>query len=329
MLLERAVQARAQFFDSPHESAFRLFNGFLEGDPDVVIDLYAQTLVLHNYAQDPNSSAVKLQEAQAWLLQRFPWIRCVVLKTRAAAEMQDQRGRIVYGQNPDRQVREYGVWYALDLTLNIDASLYLDTRGLRRWAIDHLAGMKVLNTFAYTGSLGVAAYAGGAERVVQLDRNARFLQMAKQSYALNQFSVHSGDFLTGDFWPLVSQLKRRQELFDCVFIDPPFFSVTSGGRVDLVSQSMRVINKVRPLVGHQGFLVTINNALFVSGAEYKAMLDELCADGYLSIEELIPVPLDFTGTPQSRSGVLPVDPAPFNHSTKIAVLRVRRKDERA
>jgi hypothetical protein len=40
--------------------------------------------------------------------------------------------------------------------------------------------------------------------------------------------------------------------------------------VDLVGQAQRVINKVRPLVGHDGWLVTINNALFVSGREYYA-----------------------------------------------------------
>jgi len=98
--------------------------------------------------------------------------------------------------------------------------------------------------------------------------------------------------------------------------------------VDLVSHSQRVINKVRPLIGHGGSLVAINNALFVSGAEYMRRLEQLCADGYLSIEALLPAPPDFTGFPETQVGRLPADPAPFNHSTKIAVLRVRRKDMR-
>ena len=69
--------------------------------------------------------------------------------------------------------------------------------------------------------------------------------------------------------------------------------------------------------------MAINNALFVSGAEYMKTIEELCADGYLSVEELIPVPQDCVGYNVTRS--LPVDPAPFNHSTKIVVLRVKRK----
>jgi 23S rRNA (cytosine1962-C5)-methyltransferase len=54
----------------------------------------------------------------------------------------------------------------------------------------------------------------------------------------------------------------------------------------------------------------------------------LCADGYLTVEETIPVDQDFTTTIDvARDGKI-TDPAPFNHSTKIAVLRVRRKDGR-
>jgi 23S rRNA (cytosine1962-C5)-methyltransferase len=54
-------------------------------------------------------------------------------------------------------------------------------------------------------------------------------------------------------------------------------------------------------------------------------LDELCKDGYLKVKELISVPEDFAGYPETRAGKPITDPAPFNHSTKIAVLEVRRK----
>ncbi|HMV50823.1 MAG TPA: hypothetical protein PKD31_23985, partial [Blastocatellia bacterium] len=58
------------------------------------------------------------------------------------------------------------------------------------------------------------------------------------------------------------------------------------------------------------------------------LLEDVCADGYLTIEELIPVAEDFTGYENTRVAAAVTDPAPFNHSTKIAVLRVRRKDAR-
>jgi 23S rRNA (cytosine1962-C5)-methyltransferase len=54
-------------------------------------------------------------------------------------------------------------------------------------------------------------------------------------------------------------------------------------------------------------------------------LESLCADGYLKIAGLIPVPPDFTGFDMTPAGTPITDPAPFNHSTKIAVLEVKRK----
>jgi len=197
---------------------------------------------------------------------------------------------------------------------------------LRTWAKENLAGKSVLNTFAYTGSLGVAALAGGATRVVQLDLNRSFLALAKTSYTLNGFPIHKKDFLIGDFWAQVSQLKRSGARFDCVLVDPPFFSTTRKGRLDLNTDSARLINKIRPLVNDGGWLVSINNALYVSGKEYLETLEGLCADGYLKIAEMIPVPQDFTGYPETRVGAPVTDASPFNHSTKIAVLEVNRKE---
>jgi 23S rRNA (cytosine1962-C5)-methyltransferase len=324
-LLEKAVAAREGLLDEGHTSALRLFNGFLEGQAELVVDLYGRTLVLHDYAETPEDGLELVRQAQAYLQSRLPWLQAGIVKARNGASEEAKRGRLVFGEKPDRKVQEGGVWYALDLCMQQDASLYLDTRNLRAWARQTLGGKSVLNTFAYTGSLGVAALAGGASRVVQLDLNRSFLNLAKSSYTLNGFPIHKEDFLSGDFWEQVSRLKRAEARFDCVLVDPPFFSSTPKGRLDLNTDSARLINKVRPLINDGGWLVSVNNALYVSGKEYLELLEGLCADGYLKIAELIPVGEDFTGYPETRLGEPVTDPAPFNHSTKIAVLEVRRK----
>jgi 23S rRNA (cytosine1962-C5)-methyltransferase len=324
-LLDKAIAARESLFDVRHETAFRLFNGFTEGCPNLVVDLYGATVILHNYANPCEDGFTIVQAAQEFLQIRFSWVGAIILKTRNAANAQEKQGVLVYGTTIERRVREHGVWYALDLTMNRDASLYLDTRNLRLWALQYLQGKTVLNTFAYTGSLGVAAQAAGAARVLQVDLNRRFLNVAKTSYTLNGFPIHKQDFQVGDFFPHMNRLKRTGERFDCVFIDPPFFATTAKGVVDLAHNQTKLINKVRPLVEDGGYLVAINNALFVSGRAYIEMLENLCTDGYLKIEELIAVPDDFTGYPQTRVTAPVTDPAPFNHSTKIAVLKVRRK----
>ena len=322
-LLDSALSARQSLVDDGHLSAYRLFNGFLEGFPTMSLDIYAHTALIHDYGMDPNDN--QLPEVQAWILEKLPWVNCILAKSRGSQNTPQTRGSLLYGSAPDQKILENGVWYALDLSMNRDASFYLDTRNLRTWAKTNLAGKSLLNTFAYTGSLGVAALAGGATRVVQLDRSAKFLDLARQSGALNGLRVSPSDLLAQDFFTAVGHLKHNQQTFDCVFLDPPFFASSTKGTVDLETGSTRLINKVRPLIKHGGWLVAINNALFVSGRDYMESLKALCAGDYLSLEELIPVPPDFTGFPQTVSGHPPCDPAPFNHSTKIAVLRVSRK----
>jgi 23S rRNA (cytosine1962-C5)-methyltransferase len=328
-LLASTLLARSDLLatDPEHESALRLFNGFLEGCPDLTVDIYADTLLMQNYAKPLESGESYITEAQSFYLSHIPWVKTVVVKNRGGdrTDASQKPGSITYGDSPARNICEYGVRYALDLLLHQDSTFYPDTRLLRRWAIDRLAGKRVLNAFAYTGSLGVAALAGGAAHVTQLDLNKAYLNLAKNSYTLNGFSIQQNQFLTGDFFPEISALKREGAIFDCVILDPPFFSVTSKGRVDLVSQSSRLINKVRPLIADGGCLVAVNNALFVSGKDYMSMLEGLCVEGYLTIDELIPIPPDCAGYPYTRIRALPADPAPFNHATKIAVLRVRKK----
>jgi 23S rRNA (cytosine1962-C5)-methyltransferase len=325
-LLARATDARASLFDARHESAFRLFNGFTEGWPTLAVDLYAQTLVLHDYSETPEQSQAVIAAAQQFYQSQLPWISAVLLKTRNAKTPEARNGVLLSGEKLATKIRENGVWYSVNLQLNRDASLYLDTRNLRSWIRQNLGSQRVLNTFAYTGSLGVAAQAAGAYRVVHLDLNRSFLNVAKTSYTLNGFPINKQDFQTGDFWPLASRMIRTKELFDCVLLDPPFFASTSKGMVDAKNNYARLINKVRPLIANGGRLVAVNNALFVSGSEFMKTLKALCSDGYMEIEELIPVAEDFTGYETTRVAAEVTDPAPFNHSTKIAVMRVSRKD---
>jgi 23S rRNA (cytosine1962-C5)-methyltransferase len=325
-LLDRALEARAGFSDPRHESAWRLFNGFYEGDPELVVDIYGRTLVIFNHADPPQKNQARVNAVRAHLASRLPWVRCAVLKERKSSQDQYRFGTVIAGEAPDDRIKEYSVWYAIDLLMNQDASFYLDTRNLRAWALENLAGKSVLNTFAYTGSLGVAARGAGAQKVVHTDLNRKYLNLAKRSFSLNGFPIDKSRFITGDFWTVTARMRRERQLFDCVFIDPPFFITARRGAVHSADDFARLLNKVRPLVQQDGWLIAINNALFVSGSEYVAALESLCAEGYMQIESLIPAPQDVTGAPHTRVSFPPTDTSPFNHPTKIAVLRVFRKE---
>lgn len=323
--LALALDARTAMIAESYQQAVRLFNGFYEGCPELVVDLYAHTLVLFNYAEQPEAADPVLMAGSEWLCQKLPWVQAVLVKTRNGEQLSDRQGNLIFGRL-DQEVVEFGVRYALDLRINQDASFYLDTRNLRDWLLRNSAGKSVLNTFAYTGSLGAAAALSGAVRVVQTDRNAKFLALAQETYRLNGLVPAQQDFISGDFFRVTAGLKHDGRLFDLVILDAPFFSTGVSGRVDLNTESTRLINKVRPLVAHNGYLIVVNNALFLSGHEYLASLESTCAGGFMNVKTIIPVPADVSGYAETRLGAPPADPAPFNHSTKIVVLQVFRKD---
>ena len=307
--------------------AFRLFNGFYEGCPGLALDHYGRALVILDHGFPPDCG-LSFQDLAEWALGAGLDIETVLLKQRKAKDPAQRNGILLAGTALPAQVTEDGLHYALDLQMNQDAGFYLDTRHLRGWLRQHAAGKKVLNTFAYTGSLGVAAGAGDAEQVLQTDLDQKFLEFAIKSWQLNELNSSKTQIQPGDFFKVTDRLRHQERLFDIVVLDPPFFSTTRAGRLDWQNQSTRLINKVRPLVGHGGQLVVINNSLFLPGADFRAELDTLCQSEYLTFREIIPIPEDLTGYPETIVDAPPVDPAPFNHPTKIAILDVVRKDER-
>ena len=306
--------------------AARLFNGFYEGYPGLVIDRYGSALVLLDHDALYQQTEL-IRSIAEWSLAHLPGVKSVLLKSRYHEDQRLRKGILVGGNALPQEITEFGVRYALDLQMNQDAGFYLDTRLLRRWLIEHGAGLRVLNTFAYTGSLGVAAGKGGASQVVQTDLSRTFLEMARRSWSLNGLPADRHQLIVGDFFRFAGRMRSQSRLFDCVILDPPYFSTTDAGKVDLQHGTTRLVNKIRPVVAHEGWLIVINNALFLTGADFMSELERLCQGQYLVLDSILPVSLDVTGYPETIVDQPPADPAPFNHPTKIAILKVFRKDQ--
>ncbi len=317
-LLTDAVNRRADLFDVPETNAFRVFNGFYEGAAELCVDKYADTAVILWMSKRESPSEKAIRRVTELCLERVPGVRNVLFKNRFAAEEAVRKGIMTAGNAPAEGVREWGVDYPVDLRLNKDCGFYLDSALLRKWLLANTAGSRVLNTFAYTGSLGMAAAAGGAEKVTQTDLNPNYLKETAPDI----------EYIMGDFFRVTASLRRAERLFDLLILDPPFFAnARRSGKVDTANGIAGLINKIRPLAADGSRIVVVNNALFLSGRDFMNQLEDLVGD-YISIGERIDVPASFFGYAAAGSVKLPADPAPFNHTTKIAVLNVRRKDGR-
>ena len=131
---------------------------------------------------------------------------------------------------PEFVAHEEGLAYLIRPGDGLSTGLFPDMREtrcrVRAWA----AGRRVLNCFAYTCAFGVAATAGGAQRVLNLDLSRSVLERGQANYRANGFTPDPHDFVFGDVFDWLGRLARRDERFDLVILDPPGFSKTKRGR---------------------------------------------------------------------------------------------------
>ena len=124
--------------------------------------------------------------------------------------------------------REEGLAYVIRPGEGLSTGLFPDMREgrarVRAWA----AGRRVLNTFAYTCGFGVAAAAGGAARVLNLDLSKSVLEWGQANYRANGFEPDPHDFVFGDVFDWLVRLAKRGDRFDLVILDPPGFSRTKS-----------------------------------------------------------------------------------------------------
>jgi len=123
---------------------------------------------------------------------------------------------------------EEGLNYLIRPGEGFSVGLFPDMRETRARVRAWAAGKRVLNCFAYTCGFGVAATAGGATRVLNLDLSKPALEWGKSNYRANRFAVDDHDFVYGDVFDWLARLAKRNERFDLVILDPPGFSRTKS-----------------------------------------------------------------------------------------------------
>jgi 23S rRNA (cytosine1962-C5)-methyltransferase len=132
---------------------------------------------------------------------------------------------------PRFTVRELGLRYVVELSADVGSSgLFLDQReNRRRLLASDLAGKTVLNAFAHTGALSVAAARAGAETLT-LDLSKRYLAWARENLELNGIDPAEHDFVYGDALDWLARFAKKGRTFDRVLLDPPSFSTGRGRR---------------------------------------------------------------------------------------------------
>jgi len=118
-------------------------------------------------------------------------------------------------------INEHGALFKINLWDYLDTGLFLDHRKTRQIVAKKAKDKKVLNLFAYTGSVSVQAALHGASAITTVDMSNTYLNWAQDNFALNKLNGHKYQFVQAD---CLEWLKKSKDQFELIFIDPPTFS---------------------------------------------------------------------------------------------------------
>lgn len=88
---------------------------------------------------------------------------------------------------------------------------------------NRIEGSRFLDIFAGNGGIGIEALSRGAEKCVFIEKNNHCVTIIKDNLALTGLN-RKGAVIAGDAAAAVSRLKKDGEVFDIIFLDPPYHS---------------------------------------------------------------------------------------------------------
>lgn len=283
--------------------AFRVLNGAASGTPGLIVDSFAGWLVAYAYATDPFLLLPGFAECLAGVTRA----KGLALIDRAAkGEDGREDGRVVFGDLPeDAEVREGRLRFRVHPRHPRNVGLFLDTRRLRESLAAGCAGMDVLNLFAYSCSLGIAAAAGGAASVANVDVSARYLGWGKDNLALNVLDPATSRFSRMDSGKYLDWAAKKGRAFDAIILDPPSFARNSEGTFAFAKDYFRLAGACARLLRPGGTLYALTNYGGIAPALFRARLEEsIRAEGRVPASMArIALPEDFDGArPPAESG---------------------------
>jgi 23S rRNA (guanine2445-N2)-methyltransferase / 23S rRNA (guanine2069-N7)-methyltransferase len=170
------------------------------------------------------------------------------VKVRRKHDEGDQYARISQ-QDAEMIVNEGDLRFVVNLEDRIDTGLFLDHRAVRAYAAEHCKGKRMLNLFAYTCSVSVAAAVGGAKQTTSVDLSNTYLDWGKKNFEANGLDPAKHRFIRDD---ATRWIARDRNSYDWIFINPPTFSRSKMSKGDfnihkdhgsLIENAMRSLDK--------------------------------------------------------------------------------------
>jgi 23S rRNA (cytosine1962-C5)-methyltransferase len=264
-IAEAQARREALGLPSPETNAYRVVHA--EGDdlPGLVVDRYADVLVV----QAATIGIKRREESILAALAAALHPRAIVDRTsERAARMEgfEQRGGVVRGDATVTELcfSERGLRFRIPLELGQKTGFYLDQRPLRDRVEALARGRRVLDTFSYVGAIALAAARGGATEVHAVDASALALEVAASAAEENSLAGRVR-FERADAHDVLAAAGRRGG-YDLVVCDPPKLAPTRAAKKRALS-SMRRLAAAGARATRPGGLLVLSSCSAAIGVE--------------------------------------------------------------
>ena len=290
-LLDAARQRRTPLLaglEAKGTDCYRLFHGATEGHPGLTVDRYGPLLWVQTFREPLSEGDLEIIASTCGPDLVPVW------NHRARKQPPNFQYQLPAEAQGPNLAHEGGLAFEIaPRPWGKDPWLFLDFRSTRRWIRHHAEGATVLNLFAYTCGIGVAALAGGAAEVWNVDFADSALAVGRRNLAHNGFAPTAFRTIQADVIPTIRQLaglpvkgraarKRRYPRFaprgfDLVVLDPPTWATTPFGAIDPVRDYPSLF-KPSVLATHQGgTVIATNHVSTVDRDEWIGVLERCAA----------------------------------------------------
>lgn len=274
--LMRAIALRAPLLAEGDTDACRLVFAESDGIPGLIVDRYADVLVLQ--ALTAGAQARRLMYADLLVELLSPR----TLYERSDADVREKEDLVPYtgllrGEEPPSLVtiREHGLTFFVDVKKGHKTGFYLDQRPNRRLLRTHIEqrrraalGTAMLNVFSYTGAFTVYALAGGASSILNVDASTEVLSLGRRHWA-DDAPVEN---VAGDAFRVLRDLRNEGRTFDVIVLDPPKFAFSQAD-VQRAARGYKDINmQALHLLRPGGLLFTFSCSGAISADLFQKIL---------------------------------------------------------
>jgi 23S rRNA (cytosine1962-C5)-methyltransferase len=270
------IRAAAAFRDTLgiDATAYRLVHGEADGLPSLIVDRYADWLVLQSLSQATSRHLPAIVEALVELLAPKGILARNDPKVRALEGL-EQTVEVLYGDVPEFiEVREGPVTYQVDPRHGQKTGLFLDQRENREAAARYARG-RLLDCFSYNG--GFALYlAPKCDSVLALDASADAVTRITANAVRNNLSHVTAR--EGNVFDELRYFERDDEQFDTIVLDPPAFAKNKASVEKALSGYKDINLRALRLLTPGGVLVTCSCSYNVDEPLFLQVLAEAASD---------------------------------------------------